>query len=77
MKLKVLLGALSLCAVGGVQANPVTRAEARLIAQQLVGIEDTTCDDNAPLSPYYIFSRGDGKGYVIVSGDDSTAPILG
>lgn len=77
MKLKVLLGVLSLCAVGSAQANPVTRAEARVVAQQLVGIDDTTSDDNAPLLPYYIFSRGEGKGFVIVSGDDSTAPILG
>ena len=60
-----------------VHAKPITRAEARLVAQQLVGINDTTQDAGAPLSPYYIFSRGEGQGFVIVSGDDSTAPILG
>lgn len=60
----------------GIQANPITKAEARLVAESLVGINDTS-DDNAPVSPYYIFSRGSGQGFVIVSGDDSTAPILG
>ena len=60
-----------------VQANPITRAEARHVAQSLVGINDTSSDDGTPLSPYYIFSRGAGQGFVIVSGDDSTAPILG
>ena len=58
------------------QANPITRAEARLVAQELVGINDTETD-NVPVAPYYIFSRGQGQGYVIVSGDDTTAPILG
>ena len=57
-------------------ANPITKAEARLVAQSLVGINDTS-DDGTDLSPYYIFSRGEGQGFVIVSGDDSTAPILG
>ncbi len=69
--------ALLMSASLSVQADPITRSEARLVAQQLVGINDTSSDDNAPLSPYYIFSRGAGKGFVIVSGDDSTAPILG
>ena len=47
------------------------------MAQQLVGINDTSTDAGAPLSPFYVFSRGAGQGFVIVSGDDSTAPILG
>ena len=46
------------------------------MAQSLVGINDTS-DDNVPVAPFYIFSRGAGQGYVIASGDDSTAPILG
>ena len=58
------------------QANPISRAEARQVAQALVGIDDATADDGE-LSPYYVFSRGKGQGWVIVSGDDSTAPILG
>ena len=59
-----------------VQANPITKAEARLVAERLVGIDDASAD-SVPLSPFYIFSRGAGRGFVIASGDDSTAPILG
>ena len=35
---------------------------------------------NAPVTataPYYVFNNADGKGFVIVSGDDAAAPILG
>lgn len=58
------------------QANPITKAEARLLAESLVGIADSSADGDT-VAPYYIFSRGEGRGFVIVSGDDSTAPILG
>ena len=51
-------------------------AEARIVAQACVGIDDASTDD-VPLAPYYVFSRGEGRGFVIVSGDDTTAPILG
>ena len=44
-----------------VSANPIDRAEARLVAQEFVGIDDATSDD-VPVAPYYIFSRGAGKG---------------
>ena len=57
-------------------ANPITRSEARRVAQELVGIDDNSGDD-AEILPYYIFSRGEGRGFVIASGDDSTTPILG
>ena len=57
-------------------ANPIDKAEARLLAKECVGIDDTS-DDNVPIAPYYVFSRGADKGFVIVSGDDTTAPILG
>jgi len=69
--------ALLLSASLTLQANPITRAEARLVAHSLVGVNDTSTDEGAPVAPYYIFSRGAGRGFVIVSGDDSTAPILG
>lgn len=29
------------------------------------------------VQPYYVFSSGAGRGYVIVSGDDSTTPVIG
>jgi len=72
LALFVVLFALAFSA----KANPITRAEARLVAEEFVGISDASSDD-VPIAPYYIFSRGAGQGYVIVSGDDSTAPILG
>lgn len=56
---------------------PITRSQARLVAMQLVGISDDTPDDGLSIAPYYVFSRGAGQGYVIVSGDDTTAPIIG
>ena len=71
--LSAVLAGVSLC----MQALPITRSQARLVAQELVGIDDQSIDDDAVVSPYYIFSRGRARGYVIVSGDDSTAPILG
>ena len=57
-------------------ANPITKAEARQVAQEFIGIDDASTDD-VPVAPYYVFSRGEGRGYVIVSGDDSTTPIIG
>ena len=71
--LSAVLAGVSLC----MQALPITRSQARLVAQELVGIDDQSIDDDAVVSPYYIFSRGRARGYVIVSGDDSTVPILG
>ena len=75
-KIEGMLCAVLLGATATAEANPITRSEARQVAQELVGINDATSDD-VPVAPYYIFSRGRGQGYVIVSGDDSTAPIIG
>lgn len=76
MKLKLTLSALMLALALQLDANPIDRAEARQIAQQFVAINDQTTDEVA-LAPYYVFSRGAGAGFVIVSGDDQTAPIFG
>ena len=76
MTKKFTLSLLALCAVLAAFANPITRSEARLVAQELVKIDDATSDTDE-LAPYYIFSRGAGKGFVIVSGDDAVAPIIG
>ena len=70
--LLIVVGAIALQMV----ANPIDRGEARVVAQEFIGVNDDT-DDNVPVAPYYVFSRGEGKGYVIVSGDDSTTPIIG
>jgi len=72
-----LLFLLVLCCADWVSvAAPITRSQARDIVSQLVTISDGESDDGE-FSPYYIFSRGAGRGYVIASGDDATAPILG
>ena len=75
-KLKSSLLALSLAATLSTLANPIDKTMARVVAQEFVGIDDATSDD-VPLAAYYVFSRGEGRGYVIVSGDDATAPIIG
>lgn len=76
MRNKLIILGLALLFTIGINANPIDRAEARLVAQEFVGIDDNE-SDNVPIAPYYVFSRGASKGYVIVSGDDSTAPIIG
>ena len=76
MKIRNIMLSLLLLSPVAAGANPIGRAEARVIAEEFVGIDDNSEDDEV-LSPYYIFSRGKGKGYVIVSGDDTTAPIIG
>lgn len=76
MNLKFTLSVLVLFFSLQLHANPIDRAEARQVAQQFVGINDQT-SDAVDFAPYYVFSRGAGAGYVIVSGDDQTAPIFG
>lgn len=73
---------------GTIYADPVTKAKAQELAKQylidgtsarlvrahrqsLSSLSDESC------APYYIFSRGEDKGYVIVSGDNSLPEILG
>lgn len=76
MKIKYTLTACALLLGLHAQANPISRREARQVAQQFVGISDAT-SDNVANAPFYVFSRGAGQGYVIASGDDETAPIVG
>ena len=76
MKLKYTLATLAALSTLSTHALPIKKSEAREIARTFIGINDTTTDNDA-YCPYYIFSRGQGKGFVIVSGDDSTTPILG
>ena len=76
MNIKFAFTAWALLLVLQVQANPISRKEARQVAQSFVAIDDAS-SDNVPNAPYYIFSRGAGKGFVIASGDDEVAPILG
>ncbi len=79
--LTVLLSLISTCLL----ADPITPKMARQLAKDFI----LDADVSSPLSikhrasvkgenrPYYIFSRGEDKGYVIVSGDDCLPSILG
>jgi hypothetical protein len=72
-------------------ADPVTKSQAQAIASLFVQSLDNTSlisssvKTNAPkrvagndtLAPYYVFSRGVDKGFIIVSGDDCSASIIG
>lgn len=75
-KRHLLFITMTLAATMQANADAIDKSQARLVAQSVVSIDDNTSDDT-PLAPYYTFSRGKGKGYVIVSGDDSTTPIIG
>jgi len=65
------------------QAHPIDANQARLRAAQLLG-GTLTLRKAAPQrpggstsAPYYIFSRGEGQGYVIAAGDDCLPAIIG
>ena len=76
MKIRLLFASIAMLVSFQLQADPISRTEARYLAQLFISIDDASSDEVAD-APYYVFSRGVGKGYVIVSGDDSTAPIIG
>ena len=72
-------------------AAPVTRQQARRQAQQFMTDKGLTLSEqavrHAPKKSkgsqpsddayYYVFHAADDKGFVVVSGDDRTAPVLG
>ena len=75
-----------------IQANPISREEARQKAEQFLKDKQgqkplkavTNLRRLAPRKtvntapdPYYVFDRGDNEGFVIVSGDDQTISVLG
>ena len=67
-----------------VQANPVSRSEALLKARQFMptrqfaeGRSWRRVKGEASEHPFYVFNDEKGRGFVIVSGDDRTLPILG
>ena len=84
---------LILCLIGLIvglyaSAAPVGREQARLVATHFVqsnhlkinletgkGLSDATQSEEHPY--YYVFTGSDGRGFVIVSADDCTTPILG
>lgn len=66
-------------------ANPITPQQAKALAMQFTpeGSQPVLCREGhsrrvaAKTPPYYIFSRGKGKGYVIVAGDDCIPSVIG
>lgn len=84
---------LILCLIGLIvglyaSAAPVGREQARLVATHFVqsnhlkinletgkGLSDATQSEEHPY--FYVFTGSDGRGFVIVSADDCTTPILG
>ncbi len=77
-------------AVGNLSANPVTQAQAELLARNFIGQRVTTAKKpalrrmavastgiaaNSP-QPYYVFNAGDNQGFVIVSGEDRFANVI-
>jgi len=77
MRKVILTVAAALClGTATVKAEKISRADAREIASMVAEISDQTSDDT-DWAPYYVFSRGAGNGFVIISGDDQTAPVIG
>ena len=88
-KKHLLLIALCLVSATTVVAAPRTRQQAKSVAKDyLAGLNLTMQDtgDSRPAArkaqaqtsePYYVFSIAPDRGYVIVSGDDRTTPVLG
>ena len=71
-------------------ADPVTKSNARQIAQQFLQRKGKSVKAEPVRAPrlqrgnvvtddaaYYVFNSQDGQGFVIVSGDDRTTPVLG
>lgn len=79
---------LALC--GNTMAAPITRQQAQQQAREFLqgrgksvsasSIRHAMSRRGAPslaLEPYYVFNVGDDDGFVLVSGDDRTLPVLG
>lgn len=85
MKLKYLF--IAFCAFSlswGSQAAPIDRAKAMKLASRYVRIKSNASPlkleryATPSIAPsYYIFNDQEKEGFVIVSGDDATSPILG
>lgn len=90
---KYLFAALALAFTISANANPITREQAlqraaqflqgREGAQQLAPVQNRkrlSPRHGAPANAtdlYYVFDRGTDEGFIIVSGDDRTEPVLG
>lgn len=92
MRKKLLLTTITLMAIGSAFADPIDMNKAKVIASRFAVDGEVELVTSAQRSeaksrmlsqeyqntaPYYIFSRGKDKGFVIVSGDDCLPEILG
>lgn len=78
---------LSLCALLGCAeavAVPIGRAKAGQLARQFVRLDEASelraaelDQQGGAIAAYHIFNDRDGRGFVIISGDDEFAPVLG
>lgn len=76
MNIKLCIMAFASAIALHANARQLTKSEARQVANAITTISDNS-NDNVKDAPYYVFSRGKGQGFVIVSGDDEITPILG
>lgn len=90
---KELLAFMSLCVSASMMADPIGLERAKSLATSLMPADAEPIlvksavrnesksrmlsEETKSSAPYYIFSRGEGKGFVIVSGDDCLPEILG
>ena len=85
MKRKTLLILTLLMTTAVMEARPITLGKALALAAEYAapGHEVTLCKAagmrraSSKSAPYYVFSRGEGQGYVIVAGDDCIPSIIG
>lgn len=85
MKKIYLLTALATLACIDASAEAVSRADAQKTAEaflsargrQVAQTSGRASGTEAQVQPYYVFNATDSKGFVIVSGDDTTVPVLG
>ena len=69
------------------QADPVDREQARTVATNFARVANLNINLTPPqgaedamsghFSNFYVFTGSNGRGFVIVSADDCTTPILG
>jgi hypothetical protein len=90
---RMALMVVLLClAVGDMQADPITREQAQKKAAEFMKQQKDTrrlapvnakklaprrSAQTSDAEPYYVFNREMNGGFIIVSGDDSTIPVLG
>ena len=90
---RMTLMVVLLClAAGDMQADPITREQAQKKAAEFMKQQKDTrrlalvnakklaprrSAQTSDAEPYYVFNREMNGGFIIVSGDDSTIPVLG